>query len=501
MMNFTPAYPELFLLLATCSILLIDMFLSDSKRILIHYLSLTTIVVCAALTMVDFNAGDTVYTFNNMFLSDPISNLLKLCSYLAVGFTLIYSHQYSVDRGIIGSNSGGELGGEFYVLALFSLLGQMVMISGNNVLVIYLGLELMSLALYALIAMRRDHVVSTEAAMKYFVLGALASGFLLYGISMLYGATGTLDLSEISRTSASVTANKTILVFALVFLVAGLAFKLGAAPFHMWVPDVYQGSPTSITLLLGAAPKFAAFAICFRILIEGLFTQAVDWQQMLVVIAVLSMAVGNIAALAQTNLKRMLAYSTISHMGFMLLGLLSGVADGHVHMAASAYASSLFYIITYVLTTLGTFGMILLLSRSGFESEQIDDLKGLNKRSPWFAFVMLMLMFSLAGIPPFMGFYAKFSVIQAVLGAGQVWLAVAAVLFSLIGIYYYLRVVKVMYFDEPVDKSASNLGIGPVGVEMRLALSVNGLAIVFFGVAPDSIMNACLVAITKTLAS
>ncbi|PRC91685.1 NADH-quinone oxidoreductase subunit NuoN [Solimicrobium silvestre] len=491
-MNFTPAYPELFLLLAICAILLIDMFLSDSKRIVTHYLSLASIVICAALTMSDFNAGQTVYTFNNMFLSDPMSNLLKLFSYLAVGMTLIYSRQYSTDRGMLGN----ELGGEFYVLALFSLLGQMVMISGNNVLIIYLGLELMSLALYALVALRRNHVSSTEAAMKYFVLGALASGFLLYGISMLYGATGSLDLSEIARISSSVTANKTILVFALVFIVSGLAFKLGAVPFHMWVPDVYQGSPTSVTLLLGAAPKFAAFAICFRLLVEALFTQAVDWQQMLTVLAVLSMAVGNIAALAQTNLKRMLAFSTISHMGFMLLGLLSGVSDGHVNLAASAYASSMFYVITYVITTLGTFGMILLLARNGFESEQIDDLKGLSKRSPWFAFVMLMMMFSLAGIPPFMGFYAKLSVLQAVLGTGQVWLAIAAVLFSLIGAFYYIRVIKVMYFDEPSDTH-----VLAVGKEMRLVLSLNGLAVLVFGIMPESLMNTCLVAITKTLAS
>ena len=266
MMNFTPAYPEIFLLLAICAILLIDMFLSDSKRVITHYLSLLALFGCACFTLVDFNAGQTFYTFNNMFVSDPLTHLLKLFSYLAVGITLVYSRQYSSDRGMLG----GELGGEFYTLALFSLLGQMIMISGNNVLVIYLGLELMSLALYALVALRRDNVGATEAAMKYFVLGALASGFLLYGISMLYGATSSLDLSEIAKISASVTANKTILVFALVFIVAGLAFKLGAAPFHMWVPDVYQGSPTGVTLLLGGAPKLAAFALCFRLLVEGL---------------------------------------------------------------------------------------------------------------------------------------------------------------------------------------------------------------------------------------
>lgn len=493
MMNFTSAYPELFLLLATCAILLIDMFLPDAKRAITHYLSLLSLVVCAILTLGNFSSGQTWYIFNNMFLSDPMANLLKLFCYLGVGMTLVYSRQYNADRGMLG---GGELGGEFYALVLFSLLGQMVMISGNNVLIIYLGLELMSLALYALVALRRDHVASIEAAMKYFVLGALASGFLLYGISMLYGATGTLDLSEIARASSSVTANHTILVFALVFIVSGLAFKLGAVPFHMWVPDVYQGSPTGVTLLLGAAPKLAAFAICFRLLVEGLFTTAVDWQQMLIVLSVLSMAIGNLAALAQTNLKRMLAYSTISHMGFMLLGLLSGVSDGHVNLAAGAYASSMFYVMTYVITTLGSFGMIMLLARKGFESEQIDDFKGLNKRSPWFALIMLMLMFSLAGIPPFMGFYAKFSVLQAVLGTGQVWLSVVAVLFSLIGAFYYLRVVKVMYFDEPTETAP--IAVGP---EMRLVLSLNGLAVIFLGLMPESLMNACLNAITKTLAS
>jgi NADH-quinone oxidoreductase subunit N len=490
MTNFLPAYPEIFLLLATCLILLIDLFVSDAKRNLTHYLSLLTIVFCAGLTMSDWEAGQTFYIFNNMFISDPLSCLLKLFAYLSVGMVLIYSRQYNLDRGMVG----GELGGEFYVLALFSLLGQMVMIAANNVLIIYLGLELMSLALYTLVALRRDHIASIEAAMKYFVLGALASGFLLYGISMLYGVTGTLDLSGIARVSFSEITNKTMLVFALVFIVAGLAFKLGAAPFHMWAPDVYQGAPTGVTLLLGAAPKLAAFAICFRLLVEGLFIQAVDWQQMLMVLSVLSMVVGNVAALAQTNLKRMLAYSTISHMGFMLLGLLSGVFDGYTHLAAHAYASSLFYVITYVITTLGTFGVILLLTRRAFESEQIDDLKGLYKRSPWFAFVMLMLMFSLAGIPPFIGFYAKFVVLQAVLSTGQVWLAIVAVVCSLIGAYYYLRVIKVMYFDEPVEPALNATDGG-----MRLMLSLNGVAVIALGLMPASLMNACLDAITQTL--
>jgi NADH-quinone oxidoreductase subunit N len=490
-MNLIPLYPEIFLLLAICVILLIDMFLADRKRNITYALSLATLVICAGLTMTGSDGG-TVYISSNMFVSDPMSNMLKLFSYLAVGVTLIYGRQYVSERGMVN----GLLGGEFYVLALFSLLGQMIMISGNNLLIIYLGLELMSLSLYALVALRRDHTLSTEAAMKYFVLGALASGFLLYGMSMLYGATGTLDLGEMAKAAASATANKTILVFGIVFLVAGLAFKLGVVPFHMWVPDVYQGSPTAVTLLLGGAPKLAAFAMCFRLLVEGLGPDAIDWQQMLVVLSVLSMAIGNITAIAQTNLKRMLAYSTIAQMGFMLLGLLSGVSNGNANFAADAYSASMFYSITYVITTLGSFGIIMLLARSGFEAESLDDLKGLNKRSPWFAFIMLLLMFSLAGIPPLMGFYAKLSVLQAVLATGQVWLAILAVLFSLIGAFFYLRVVKLMYFDEPVDK-----GIISSSIDMRIVLSINGLAVLVFGLMPGSIMSACANAIAKTLAS
>jgi NADH-quinone oxidoreductase subunit N len=488
--NFAPVYPEIFLLIAASAILLIDMFLTEAKRHVTFMLSIVTLIVCAWMNIADFG-NPTVYTFNNMFVSDAMSNLLKVFSYIAVGMTLVYSRQYATDRGMLG----GTLGGEFYVLALFALLGQMVMISGNNFLVIYLGLELMSLSLYALVALRRGHSVSTEAAMKYFILGALASGFLLYGLSMLYGATGSLDLTEVAKATASGTVNKTVLVFGVVFVVSGLAFKLGAAPFHMWVPDVYQGAPTAVTLLLGAAPKLAAFAITIRLLVEGLFPLAIDWQQMITVLAVLSMAVGNITAIVQTNLKRMLAYSTIGQMGFMLLGMLSGVVGGNVATAGNAYSSALFYSVTYVLTTLGTFGLIMLLARSGFEAENIDDFKGLNQRSPWFAFVMLILMFSLTGIPPTVGFYAKLAVLQAVLATGQVWLAVVSVLLSLIGAFYYLRVVKVMYFDEPVD----NAKIESTN-DMRVVLSLNGAAVLALGILPGPLMAVCGTAIVKTLA-
>jgi len=490
--NLIPVYAEIFLLVAASAILLIDMFLSGAKRTLTYVLSLATLAGCAVFTYADLSAGATIYTFNNMFVSDPMSNLLKLFTYLAVGITLVYSRQYATDRGM----TSGNLGGELYVLALFSMLGQMIMISGNNMLVIYLGLELMSLALYALVALRRDHAVSTEAAMKYFILGALASGFLLYGISMVYGATGSLDLSDISRITTAHAANHTILVFGLVFIVAGMAFKLGVVPFHMWVPDVYQGSPTAVTLLLGGAPKLAAFAMALRILVEGLLPMAFDWQQMLMVLAVLSLAIGNLTAIAQTNIKRMLAYSTIAQMGFVLLGLMAGVVGDNTSNTATAYSSAMYYSITYVLTTLGSFGLIMMLARSGFEAEQLADFKGLSKRSPWFAVVMTVLMFSLAGVPPMMGFMAKWSVLQAVTTSGAVWLAIVAVMFSLIGAFYYLRVVKVMWFDEPADTA-------PIAtpLDMRVVLSINGIAVVLLGLVPGSLLGACMNAITKTLAS
>jgi len=489
--NFAPVYPEIFLLIATSAILLFDMFVKDGKRHITYALTIATLLVCIALNAADY-ANPTAYTFNNMFVSDAMSNFLKICSYIAMGVTLIYSRQYATERGMLSNG----LGGEFYVLALFSLLGQMVMISGNNFLIIYLGVELMSPATYALVALRRGNPVSTEAAMKYFILGALSSGFLLYGMSMLYGATGSLDLTEVAKATASGSVNKTVLVFGLVFLVAGLAFKLGVVPFHMWVPDVYQGAPTAVTLLLGGAPKLAGFAICIRLLVEGLFPLAIDWQQMLTVLAVLSMAVGNITAIVQTNLKRMLAYSTIGQMGFMLLGMLAGVVNGNVSSAANAYSSAMFYSVAYVLTTLGTFGLIMLLARAGFEAESIDDFKGLNQRSPLFALVMLILMFSLTGIPPTVGFYAKLAVLQAVLSTGQVWLAVLSVLLSLIGAFYYLRVVKVMYFDDPVDNSKI-----VVPGDMRLTLTANGLAVLILGILPGPLMALCATAMVRTLSS
>lgn len=490
--NMVPVYAEIFVLVAASAILLIDMFLKEGKRNVTYILSLLTLFGAAVFSFADLNAGTTVYTFSDMFVSDPLANLLKLFTYLAVGITLVYSRQYASERGMMS----GNLGGEFYVLALFSMLGQMVMISANSVLSMYLGLELMSLSLYALVAMRRDHAVSTEAAMKYFVLGSLASGFMLYGISMIYGATGSLILTDIAKIVAAQGANHTILVFGLVFIVSGMAFKLGVVPFHMWVPDVYQGSPTAVTLLLGGAPKLASFAMVLRVLVEGLLPLAFDWQQMLLVLAVLSLAIGNITAIAQTNIKRMLAYSTIAQMGFVLLGLMSGVTGGSASNAPAAYSSALYYSITYVLTTLGSFGLIMMLARSGFEAEELADFKGLARRSPWFALVMTVLMFSLAGVPPMMGFIAKWAVLQAVTTTGQIWLAVLAVLFSLIGAFYYLRVVKVMWFDEPADTAVIS-----TSADMRVALSINGVAVVALGLMPGALLGACLSAISKTLGS
>ncbi|WP_036168627.1 NADH-quinone oxidoreductase subunit NuoN [Massilia sp. 9096] len=495
-MNMAPVSAEIFLVVASCAILLVDMFLKEGQRTLTYILSLLTLVGCAVITYGDFAAGTTTYTFYNMFVSDPMANLLKLFTYLAVGITLVYSRQYAGERGMMS----GNMGGEFYVLALFTTLGQMIMISGNNMLPIYLGLELMSLSLYALVAMRRDHAISTEASMKYFILGSLASGFMLYGISMIYGATGSLDITTIYKLVSANAANHTILVFGLVFVVAGMAFKLGAVPFHMWVPDVYQGAPTAVTLLLGAAPKLASFAMMLRILVEGLLPMAFDWQQMLLALAVLSLVIGNLTAIAQTNLKRMLAYSTIAQLGFVLLGMMAGVVGArdaaNAANAAVAYSASMYYVITYVLTTLGSFGLIMMLARSGFEAEEISDFKGLARRSPWYAIVMTVLMFSLAGVPPMMGFMAKWAVLDAVMNTGQVWLAIVAVMASLVGAFYYLRVVKTIWFDDATD-------VSPISapMDMRVVLSLNGILVVLLGVLPGSLLAGCLNAMKATLGS
>ncbi len=482
-----PALPEMLLLLGTCVVLIADLFVKSERRTGSFVAAQVVLLLCVIATLtIQWVSGTSKFVlFNGLFVSDVMANLLKLVAYLAVSVTLVYARQYLLDRNLMR--------GEFISLLLFALLGMMLMISANSFLTAYLGLELLSLCLYAMVALNRDSAASTEAAMKYFVLGALASGMLLYGMSMIYGATGSLSIPEIARQISTVSNDGTqhaFLVFGLVFVVCGIAFKLGVVPFHMWIPDVYHGAPTAVTLVIGTAPKLAAFAMAIRILGTGLLDLAHDWQQMLVILAVLSMGLGNITAIAQTNLKRMLAYSTIAHMGFMLLGLLSGWVGGNLLNKTDAYAASMFYTVVYVMMSAGSFGMLLFLSQKGFECENLEDLKGLNRRNPWFAFILLILMFSLAGVPPTVGFYAKLAVLSAAVNAGQIWLAVVAVVFSLIGAYYYLRIVKLMYFDEPVDATPV-----PGHADMRVLLSLNGLALLALGILPELLMELCFVAI------
>jgi len=481
-----PAAPEIFLATMAMAILMIDLFVKDSRRTVTFVLTQLTLLGAAAIQIYT-SSGEVTYTFSNMFVDDMMADLLKLFLYMTMIVVMFYSRGYLFDRPEMNK-------GEYYVLALFATLGMLVMISANNFVTLYVGLELLSLSLYAMVAMNRDSLASTEAAMKYFVLGALASGMLLYGMSMIYGATGTLEITELAEVLYQGESNRTVLIFGLVFLVAGLAFKLGVVPFHMWIPDVYHGAPTPVTLLIGSAPKLAAFAIVMRLLVSGLITLAEDWQGMLIILSVLSMAIGNLAAIAQTNLKRMLAYSAISHMGFMLLGIVTGVVGGDPRYALNAYSSAMFYVIVYVLTTAAAFGMILLMARAGFEADELDDYKGLNKRSPWFAAIMLMIMFSMAGVPFFVGFFAKFSVLQAVVAGGYIWLAVVAVLFSLIGAFYYLRVVKLMYFDAPTDETPISAGL-----DMRILISANGLAVAVLGLFPQMIMSLCAYALLRSL--
>ncbi|KAI3592885.1 NADH-quinone oxidoreductase subunit NuoN [Cupriavidus sp. CER94] len=486
--SLAPVAPIIFLAVAIAAINWIDLARGKGRTSVAYPLALLTTLVLTFWFALDAANGETHYVFANLVVVDPMANVLSAFCSLGMFLTLIYTRTYLSNRDMFA--------GEFYMLALFTLGGQLVMITGNNFLTLYLGLELLSLSSYALVALRRDSRVTSESAIKYFVLGALASGFLLYGMSMMYGATGSLNLGEVFRVVESGRVNTTMLAFGVVFIVAGVSFKLGAAPFHMWIPDIYQGSPTAVTLLIAAGPKVAAFALIMRLLVEGLLPLAGDWQMMLVVLSVVSLLIGNLTAIVQTNLKRMLAYSTISHMGFILLGMLSGVVANKADGAANAYSASMFYSITYMLTTLGTFGLILIRTRKGFEAETLDDLKGMSRRHPWFALLMLVMMFSMAGIPPTVGFYAKLAVLSAVVKAGMSWLAVVAVVFSLIGAFYYLRIVKLMYFDTPAGEEPLEASVG-----VRSVLSLNGLAVILLGLFPAALMNLCYQAIRATLAS
>lgn len=473
-LNIAVALPEIFLLVMACLILVIDAFLPQEKRNITYLLTQCSLVVAFILLL--RNLTETrVLAFNDLFVQDAMADALKLFIVIISFGVFVYSREYLLARKIFK--------GEFYVLGLFSIVGMMLLISGNNLLMLYLGLELMSLCLYALVAFNREDGNASEAAMKYFVLGAIASGMLLYGMSILYGLSGSLQLSEIAaavlQASEADSAQNIGMLFALAFIVVALAFKLGAVPFHMWVPDVYHGSPTAVTALIGTAPKLAGFAMIMRLLVESLGALQADWQQMIIVLAILSLAVGNIVAIAQSNIKRMLAYSTISHVGFILLGILAGTAEG--------YSSAMFYTISYAIMSLGGFGIIMLMARQGFEADNITDLTGLNQRSPWFAFIMMVLMLSMAGVPPTVGFWAKLAVLSAVVDVDLIWMAVIAVFFSIIGIFYYLRVIKVMYFDDAVDTRPLECGR-----DMQITLSTNGLVILALGIYPAALMSLCV---------
>jgi len=461
--------PEIFILSMACIIMVVDLYVKQENRGITYMLSQFTLVV-AGVIIIAMPVTETVYAFNNTVVHDQLSDILKIVVFICTFAVFLYSKEYLRARDIFK--------GEYFVLALFAVLGMMILISAHNLLTIYLGLELMSLSLYAMVALHRDSTVATESAMKYFILGAIASGMLLYGMSLLYGISGSLDLAEINNI-LSQTEDKFIVAFTIVFLIVGVAFKLGAVPFHMWIPDVYDGAPTSVTIFIGTAPKVAAFAMLIRLLVDTLGPLHSQWQDILIILAVLSMALGNIVAIAQVNLKRMLAYSTISHVGFLLLGVISGTQQG--------YAASMFYTIVYVVMGLGGFGMILFMSRAGFEADKLTDFKGLNERSPWFAFVMLIFMFSMAGVPPFLGFWGKWFVLKEIVSVELVWLAAVAVLFSVIGAFYYLRMIKIMYFDkaETTDKITSS-------ADMKLLLSSNALAVLAVGIYPTSLMIICL---------
>ena len=470
-----PALPEMVMLAMTCLVLVVDLFLPQQRRGFTLLLSLATLVLTVFAVVAVAPTG-SVTSFSGSFVLDQLAVVLKIAVCVVTFLVFVYSRDYLVDNAIYK--------GEYYVLGLFATLGMMVMISAQSFLLIYLGLELLSLSLYSMIAFNRDSLHASESAMKYFVLGAMASGLLLYGISIFYGVTGTIDLRQLAAAvDGQMALHPVALSFALTFIVVGLSFKLGAVPFHMWLPDIYQGSPTSVTLFIGTAPKIAGFAMAIRLLVDGLGDLAFDWSQMLTALAIASMALGNVIAIAQTNFKRMLAYSTISHVGFILLGLLSATANG--------YASAMFYTITYAITAAVAFGVLIVLNRKGFEAENISDLSGLNDGNPWYAALLAIAMFSMAGVPPTVGFYAKLSVLQAVLQVDMVWLAVLAVLFTVIGLFYYLRVVKVMYFDKPLPEQTITI---KEALDVKLLLGANSLSLILLGMFPSLLMAYCVLA-------
>ncbi len=475
MSSLIPVLPELFLLTMACVVLVVDLFLKEQQRIVSYALAQIALLLTAGLTMA-VGGQETQIIFNGSVIRDPMSDLLKTTICLISAGAFLYAKDYLRARDLFK--------GEYYALGLFAVLGMLVMVSANSFLTIYLGLELLSLSLYAMVAFDRDSKTGSEAAMKYFVLGAIASGMLLYGISMIYGATGSINFPDVAQAMAAAGSKDLVLVFGLVFVVIGLSFKLGAVPFHMWLPDVYHGAPTPVTMFVGSAPKLAAFAMAMRMLVDGMDSLQGDWQQMLVIMSVLSLAVGNVIAIAQTNIKRMLAYSTISHVGFILLGLLAGTKDG--------YVAAMFYTIVYAIMALGAFGIVIMLSRRGFEADMLDDYKGLHERSPWYAAMMMLLMFSMAGVPPTVGFFAKLFVLDAVVQVDMVWIALYGVFFSIIGAFYYIRIVKIIYFDKPVDDTP----LDPIGMDTQVLLTLNGLSMLALGIFPAGLLTLCSAALS-----
>jgi NADH-quinone oxidoreductase subunit N len=468
-----PLSAEIFVLVMACVVMVADLYFADKTHRVTYLLTQLTLVVAIFITANGMPAEATkTVLYGGSYVVDYMAGVLKIGIYIASIVSLIYARDYIAKRNF--------LHGEYYMLALFAVLGMMVMVSAHSMLTIYLGLELLSLPLYAMVAMERDNSLASEAAMKYFVMGAIASGFLLYGMSLLYGATGSLNIEVLNQSLSNVSENAMMVNFGVVFIVAGLAFKLGAVPFHMWLPDVYHGSPTAVTLFIGSAPKIAAFGMVIRLLTDGLAGLSSEWQPLLIVLALMSMVAGNVIAIAQDNLKRLLAYSTIGHVGFFLLGILSGTTAG--------YAASMYYILVYAIMTLAGFGMIVYLSRVGFESDRISDFKGLAKRSPWSALMMLFTLMSLAGVPPFIGFWPKLEVIKQAIAQGYVGISVFAVVFSFVAAFYYLKVAKAMYFDEPEEEVQSI----EAASDVRLLVTVNGLSLLVLGLMPGWLLEFCL---------
>jgi len=467
--NLIPILPEIAILVLACAVLVVDLYLKEEQKGINHLITIVGLLIVIGITGV-VGGGERQVVFDGSYVRDAMSDLLKILIFIVTLFAFVYAKDYLRGRDLWV--------GEYYALGLFAVLGMSIMVSANNLLVVYLSLELLALCLYAMVAFDRDSTAGAEAAMKYFVLGALGSGMLLYGMSMIYGATGAIELAAVAQATTEQGARNQVLVFGLVFLVIGIGFKFGAVPFHMWVPDVYQGAPTPVALFLGSAPKIAAFALAVRLLVDGLGGLHPDWQGMLIILALLSMGLGNLIAIAQTNLKRMLAYSTISHVGFIFLGLLAGSSQG--------YAAAMFYAVVYAAMAAGAFGLLLIISRAGFDAEDLEDLKGLNQRDSWYAAMMALIMFSMAGVPPTVGFMAKLLVLESIVRVDLWWLALIGVVFSIIGAFYYLRVVKLIYFDEPVIKEPLTAGPGA-----RVALSVNGLAMLVLGIFPASLLSVC----------